>query len=392
MGTRRKTGVDGVHIVTSKRAGVPNTYYIYAWRGGPLIRKQVGGARPSLTPEDAKAIGNAYEGAKPSSQDTIRGLVAAYRGPDNPDWARLADSTKKLWSDCLDVILEKWGSTPLRFWSDPRMVAKVVGWRDSMASNPRKADNHVSTLNRLLEYGRLRARVTVNVAAGIPTLYKGGQREEVIWTDDHVAAFLKSSKTPIADAVRLASLTGLRRSDLVALTWDSVGEWAIEATALKKSAGKRRKVVMPIVPGLKALLDELRTRPRKPGVKTVLVTMFGDAWTADGLNSSFYTARAQCVDDPKSKNPKMLLVHVDGEGREYPLRIHDLRGTFATKLMTIPGERLTDREIGELMGWGETQVSEIRRRYVDDAAIVVALGKRLANATVKTAVKIPDGE
>ncbi len=390
MGSSRKTGVDGVHIVTNKRDGHPNTHYIYAWRGGPLIRKQIGGPRPTLTPNDAKAIGDAVEESKPVNQDDLRAVVAAYRGPDNPDWARLADSTKKLWGDCLDAILVKWGNTPLRFWNDPRMVAKVMKWRDSMAANPRKADNHVSTLYRLLEYGRLRAKVTINVAGGIPTLYKGGQREEIVWTDGHIDILVKHAKTPVADAVRLASMTGFRRADLVALTWANVGEWAIEATALKRSAGKRRKIVMPIVPGLKELLDELRMRPRKPGVNTVLVTGFGDAWTATGLNSSFYTERNRCVDDPKAKKPKRLLIHVDREGREHDLRLHDLRGTFATKLMTIPGERLTDREIGEVMAWSEQQVSEIRRRYVDDAAIVVALGKRLANASVKTSVKIRD--
>ncbi len=40
-----------------------------------------------------------------------------------------------------------------------------------------------------------------------------------------------------------------------------------------------------------------------------------------------------------------------------------------------------------LMGWKEEQVSEIRRKYVDDGAIVVALGKHIANIGVKSAVK-----
>jgi len=39
------------------------------------------------------------------------------------------------------------------------------------------------------------------------------------------------------------------------------------------------------------------------------------------------------------------------------------------------------------MGWSVEQVAEIRRRYVDDAAIVVALGKRLKNIDVKHIVK-----
>ena len=40
--------------------------------------------------------------------------------------------------------------------------------------------------------------------------------------------------------------------------------------------------------------------------------------------------------------------------------------------------RLTDREVADLMSWSEAQVAEIRKRDVDDSAIIVALTRRLA--------------
>lgn len=382
MVQRAKTGVDNVHLVRKELADGSIRWYIYPWRKGPQIRSVDGPIKPTLTQDDLLAIAQAYEDAKPSKAGTIRGLVAAYRSDENPDWRRLAASTQKLWGDCLDVILAKWGDFPLKIWNDPRTVSIVMAWRDGMGATPRAADNRVSTLFRLLEYGRLRARVTVNVAAGIPTIYRGGERECIIWTPEDFAVFLAVAKTPVSDAVRLASMTGLRRSDLVGLEWSEVGKWSINRTASKKSAGKRRKVVMPIIPGLRALLDELRTRKRNPGVETVLVTSFGDAWTPTGLNSSFYETRGRCVD----KDDKPLLAYKDVDGETHPLRMHDIRGTFATKLMTIPGQRLTDKEIADLLGWSPEQVGEIRRKYVDDAAIVVALGKRLANTDVNQTV------
>ncbi len=191
--------------------------------------------------------------------------------------------------------------------------------------------------------------------------------------------------------MRLAALTGLRRADLVTLKWSDIGEFAIQVTAQKKSAGKRRRVRMPIIPGLRELLDELKTRPRRDGVETVLVTTHGTAWTVSGLNSSVQTtrnyAREEIGKDAKGQPIyKYHLAFTDDDGKEQWKRLHDIRGTFATKLMTIPGARLTDKEIAELMGWSEQQVSEIRRRYVDDAAIVVALGKRLANTDVNNGV------
>ena len=391
MAGKRKTGVEGVQIVRMKYADKPVRWYIYAWRGGPCIRTVVGGEKPVLTQEDVVKIAEAYEAAKPVNKGDLRALVAAYRSDLNPDWGKLAPSTRKLWSDCLDKILLKWGDVPLRLWNDQRMVTQVVKWRDSMMATPRAADNRIACLYRLLEYGRLRAQVTVNVAAGIPTIYQGGQRAEVIWTDDDFAHFLAVAQTPVSDAVRLAALTGLRRADLVALKWSDIGEFAIQVTAQKKSAGKRRRVRMPIIPGLRELLDELKTRPRKAGVETVLVTTHGTGWTATGLNSSVQTtrsyAREETGKDAKGKPIyKYHLAFTDEDGKAQWKRLHDIRGTFATKLMTIPGARLTDKEIAELMGWSEQQVSEIRRRYVDDAAIVVALGKRLANTDVNNGV------
>lgn len=127
---------------------------------------------------------------------------------------------------------------------DRRMVAKVVAWRDSRAETPRAADIGVTVLRGLLEHGRLRGRVTMNVAANIPQLYRNGQRAEIVWTDSDMANFAEVAErlgqSHITDGLRLAALTGLRRADFVALTWSQVGEFAIMKKALKRSAGKRR--------------------------------------------------------------------------------------------------------------------------------------------------------
>lgn len=392
MAGKRKTGVKGVHIVRKIKADHSVTWYIYAWRSGPCVRTQQGGERPILTPADIKAISAAYEDARPVNKGDTRALVAGYRSDANPDWGRLAPGTKKLWSDALDRVLDRWADVPLRLWSDPRMVTQVVKWRDEMKDTPRAADVRIACLNRLLSYGRLRGLVTINVAADIPTIYQGGGRAEVIWTQEDFDRFADVAQQPVLDAVRLASMTGLRRQDLVKLRWSDIGEFAVQITALKKSAGKRRRVVVPIIPGLEQLLDELRTRPRKEGVDTVLVTMHGTSWTVSGLNSSVHTTRNNARElvghDAKGKPiyGRHYLSYVDDDGNTNLKRLHDIRGTFATKLMTIPGVRLTDREIAEVMGWSVEQVAEIRRRYVDDAAIVVALGKRLANINVNQIV------
>ena len=62
--------------------------------------------------------------------------------------------------------------------------------------------------------------------------------------------------------------------------------------------------------------------------------------------------------------------------------LHDIRGTFATKLMTLPDGGLSDSQIAMTMGWSESQVSAIRKRYVDEAAIIVAIATRIAAGQV----------
>lgn len=74
------------------------------------------------------------------------------------------------------------------------------------------------------------------------------------------------------------------------------------------------------------------------------------------------------------------IVHTDAEtGATKTKHLHDLRGTFATKLI-MHGAGLTDQEVADIMGWSPQQVADIRRVYVDQARVVVAIGRRIRGA------------
>lgn len=355
----------GLHIVAKRKPGKPVRWYVYAWRGGPCILTKVGGNRPTLGRAETEAYTAAHADRSAVKPGTMIALVRDYRKSE--EWKRLADNTRRTWGPILDRVEDRWGPTPLTLWSDPRMVTKVVKWRDEAAATPRAADNRVTVLHSLLAWARLHGRVLVNVASGIPGLYSGGNRAEIIWTPDDLARFAAVAPQHVMDGLRLASITGLRRADLVGLKWSEIGEFAIVRRALKKSKGKRRKATMPIIPELSALLAELRTRPRKEGVETVLVNSFGEAWTGDGFGNSF-TRCARLAG----------IVHTEPEEPDRPKHLHDVRGTYATKLM-LAG--LTDQEIADIMAWGVERVAQIRRVYVDQARVVVAIGARIAAGT-----------
>lgn len=361
------------------RTGV--AWYIYAWRGGPQVFRSEGSTKPKLNVEIMKLVVDAQEKRAAPEEKTLRSLIRLWRSqnpsrPSSPEWERLADTTKKTWGSALDRIEEKWGDVPLVVFNDPRMKSRIVAWRDSRSDTPRAADIGVTVLHALLRFGLLRGKVVQNAAADIPSLYRGGQRAEIIWTEADLLRFhehaLLKGHVAASDGLRLAAATGLRRDDLVSLTWDHVHDFVIDKKAKKTSRGKRRYATVVRTQHLDDLLAELCDRPRSAGVDTVLVDGSGNAWTADRLSKAIAVVR-----------DALSIVHIDEEtGETRKKHLHDARGTFATRLMTLPGEALTDQQIANMMGWSPEQVGRIRHVYVDQRAVVVALAQRIGRGAV----------
>ncbi|RSU58055.1 tyrosine-type recombinase/integrase [Sphingobium yanoikuyae] len=349
----------------------PIRWYVYAYRGGPRIATIESPKKPKLNLEQKRKALEAQEALSNPSNKRLRGLIWEWRR--SLAWSEMAQTTRDLWSLELNRIDDKWGDKPVAVWNDIRMKAKVVQWRDSRANTPRQADVGIQALKALLKFGILMGRVRLNVAEDIPQLYKGGGRDEIIWTADDVDRFTKAAiedgAEHIVDGLRLAAVTGLRRADLVSLTWRQVGEFAIVKTALKKSRGKRRKVAIPRTVELEKVLDDLRDRFRKDGVDNVLVNSRGVAWSGMGYGTSFNRIRNLA---------KIVHIEEDENGKdvERPKHLHDVRGTFCTLLLSEWD--LTDKEAAEIMGWSPERVSRIRKVYVDGSKVVVAIGRRIS--------------
>jgi hypothetical protein len=75
------------------------------------------------------------------------------------------------------------------------------------------------------------------------------------------------------------------------------------------------------------------------------------------------------------------IVHIDDEtGEARKKHLHDVRGTFATRLIRA---RLADQEIAEVTAWSTDRIANIRRVYIDQSSLVVAIGARFAKSAVK---------
>ena len=326
----------GLHTVKkSLKSGV--RWYVYAWRGGPCIYS-CNGQRPTI---DQKILKMALEAKRdPAPEDTISGLIRLYKASD--EYLTKRPETRRDYDYSLDKIEARFGPAILGAFDDRKMRKDVIQWRDTYKHQPRTADKVIVMLGTVLGWGLLRGSVSINIAHGIPLIYKS-DRSDLIWEDEHWEPF-KDAPPQLLRALQLISLTGLRLKDAVSVSWDQVFDKSIVLITSKRSG----RAVIPIFPELRAWLDAL---PHQKG--PLLLNSRGKGWTTSGLESVF-----------QKQKP-------DGFDRT----MHDIRGTFVTWL-AIKG--LTDEEISRIVGWTAKRVSEVRARYVDEARVIVSLVDRLS--------------
>lgn len=266
----------------------------------------------------------------------------------------------------LERIGTEFGKTPLSVFHDRRIRGDVLAWRDRWVNQPRSADAAITCFTRLLSWAFGRGMLPHNVLTGIDRLYEV-DRSDLIWEERHLERFLPHASVEMREAVALEIVTGLRRGDLIKLPWSAVGDHAI-VWKTGKSKG-RATARIPLLDETRGVLDRIRARhaaemaakpeaKRKPLPATILSNSRWEPWGDSGLNTSFQRAKV-----------------ASGVDRNF----HDLRGTFATRCMI---GKLTDQEIADILGWTTKKVAVIRQKYVDQARVVIEIGKRIAAAKV----------
>ena len=324
----------GLHIVRRKRAE-GDRWYVYARRGGPVIHTQ-DGDRPDVTPA---LVERARQALRKTTGDDLAGIIAAYRA--SPQFEAKAAKTKEDYRQRLDQIQAKFGRVPIRLI--PKLRGEVIKWRDDMADTPRAADRCVGMFQTVLTWAEDRELIERNPLARIAKLHSGN-RADLIWEERHWQA-VGEAPGYVRRVLTLASLTGLRIGDLLRLRWEHLqpGYFAI-------STGKSRHRTEAIIP-LHPDLAKFLTGP--PWRGEVLRNSDGEPWTLEAWKSAWGRAK------PKG----------------FDRRGHDLRGTFATRLMMAG---FSDTDIAMVMGWRAERIAAIRMRYVDRSRVARALAERFA--------------
>lgn len=337
-----KVALRGLHSAVAKLATGERVTYWYAWRGGPRLKGAPG------SPEFIAGYTKAHEARKTPDARSLGSLVALYRS--SPEFARLAPSTAKEWGRWLARIESANIATlTLSALEDLRARVVLLRWRNQYAKTPRSADYGAQVLSRTLSWAKGQGHLKINIMEGIETLHRSN-RADVIWTDADLEKFGQHATRECLRAVKLACETGLRRGDLLALTWEQVFTDRIVRRTSKTGA----EVVIPLTAGAKAVLEEIGR-----GKGRVLLNSKGKPWTPDGLENRISLAK-------RASGVK--------------LRLHDARGTFATRLR-LAGFRRDD--IASALGWEPERVERIMARYVDQDRIVRRMAERLANDSTK---------
>src|SRR5262249_17259802 len=267
-----KIDLKGVAKTTAKG----RTYY-YAWRGGPRLDGDPG------SPEFIASYHAAIENRRTPDTGRFRSLVTFYKASD--DYRSLASSTKKNWGPWLDRIAEYFGELRIAQFDRPEKIRPLIRrWRSHWADKPRSADYGVQVLSRVLSYAvDPLGKIGGNPCEGIKQLYSAN-RSEIIWTDADISQLKHSCSVEIAQAVDIASHTGLRLGDLLRLSWSHIGNDAIVIATGKSK--QRRQAIIPLYEALKHILAAIPKRST-----TILTNSRHRPWTLDGFGSSFNKAK-----------------------------------------------------------------------------------------------------
>jgi integrase len=285
-------------------------------------------------------------------------------------WRGYSKNTQDTHRKSLYGVRRAWGSKPLSFFDDPLVYSELLTWQGTLADTPGSADNFINVLSAVLKFGVNEGLVEENYAAGIPDLFDIRGRAHITWSRENLDRFVACSDRlgmpQVGDAALLAFECGMRPQDLRTAQEVHVQHDVLRKFALKSSPqGRRYYATIPRTADLDAVVARCRSRFRMEGVENLLVTPKGKAWRDFQLENAVRLVRNKAgirYFDPKT-----------GECED--LHLHDLRGTFATRLILTTD--LCDEQIATLMGWSARSVASIRRVYVSDRARIRQIGKLL---------------
>ena len=253
-------------------------------------------------------------------------------------------------------LLPAFGSMPV----EAVTTEAIERWIATVDRSARTRNKLIVMLHGILGRARKVFGLRVNAAADVEKFPLSRNGDIEVYTPEEVWALVRAAASEQDAAIYLtAAFTGLRRGELIALRWRDV-DFAGSAIRVRATfaggalttpkSGKVRSV--PMAPEVAAALAKLADRERSTSDDDlVFVGVLGSYLDGSALRRRFDAAM-------KAAGIR-------------PLRFHDLRHTFGTRMIA----KADIRRVQEWMGHADVQTTMKYLHYVprpDDAALVAA--------------------
>lgn len=291
----------------------------------------------------AEATGGAAKAARSSvGVGTWRWLCMKYFA-ECADYKRLDPRTRHVRRLVLETTFEEpiAPGSPKFFRDMPlsKMTAQAVEvLRDRKLEFPEAANARVKAIRQVCKFGVAKKFVRFNPAREVPYI-RNGTSGFYTWTVDEVRQY--EARHPVATKARLAFalllFTGQRRADIVRFGKQHVSNEKLSFTQNKGRNRKPKRLVLPVLPSLRAVIDASPT-----GDLTFLVNDLGNPFTDAGFGNKF---RTWC-----------------DEAGLHHCTAHGLRKAGAVIAAT---NGATSRQLMALFGWDSIKMAELYTRQAD---------------------------
>ena len=261
-----------LNAVTAKRR-----VYWYYRRDGMRQRVEGKAGTPEFL-ENYNRIHAAFE-AEPrtgAAPGTFASLIMAYLS--SPEYMELGERAKQEYRSYLDQMRERFGHLSYRSMSR----RFVIGYRDSMAATPSKANHAIKVLRLLLSYATDRELIKTNPAGRVKKLKTGDGWQS--WPEPALERFHEEGDGAARVAFMLALYTGQRKGDVLAMRWSDITDGGIRVKQAKTGA----ELFIPIHPTLAAEL----ARVEKRGL-AIVGRQDGRPYTDGGFNAVWRREKAR---------------------------------------------------------------------------------------------------
>ena len=360
------------HVFRVERKRGPQWYAKYRLPDGRQVQRRIGAAwsgrgRPAAGYYTKRAaeewlrdvIDQARRGTLPGQVRTGVTFAAAAA-----EWLRYVEHDRERKASTVagyralvrSQLLPVFGELPIESVTTPM----IERWLAGVERSPQTRTKSLVLMNGIFKRARKRYGLRFNPVADVERPTVPNSRDIEVFSPEEVRALMRAAASEQDAAIYLtAAFTGLRRGELLALRWRDV-DFAGHVVRVRASYAEGQLTTPKS--------GKVRSVPMAPDVATVLAALGQRAsWTGD--DDLVFVGPAGTFLDGRALSRRYITA-VRRAGLR-PLRFHDLRHTFGTRIIA----KADIRRVQEWMGHADIQTTMKYLHYVPrekEAALVAA--------------------